>query len=256
VHPIRLYASDQLPDVPNPSRFTVTPELIALLALQDQDEAIDAIQSRVDALAPRVAELEKRVRQATDAVERAQSMLTAEEQRQVFLREKVAEHKAVLERNQAALDQVKTMRAATAAVTQLEQIRRVLADEESDLASVTRRLVDMRSTVDASHAAVKAIEAEQTDARAQIAAEREVIDVEMRAAREVRDARAALVSKAVLHKYDRIRVKKRPRAVFPLNVGACSACEVSIPVQRRYTMQNTGAIEMCEGCGVLLYAAV
>jgi predicted nucleic acid-binding Zn-ribbon protein len=234
----------------------VTPELVALLALQEQDEAIDAVQSKLDALEPRAAELEKRVRLATDAVERAESTLASEEQRQAYLRDKVTEHKAMLEKNQAALDQVKTMRAATAAVTQLEQIRRVLADEESDLAGVTRRLAELRAGVETSRAAVHAIEAEQADARAEIEAERAEIGKEMDAAMGERAVRAAVVSKPVLLKYDRIRVKKRPRAVFPLNVGACSACDTSIPVQRRYTMQNTGAIELCEACGVLLYASV
>jgi uncharacterized protein len=232
----------------------VTEELIALLALQEQDEAIDAIQGKLDALAPRVAELEKRVRHATDAVERAQSTLTAEEQRQAYLRDKVAEHKSVLERNQAALDQVKTMRAATAAVTQLEQVRRVLADEESDLAGVSRRLGELRATVETAAAAVRAVEAEQADARAAIEEEKKVIAGEIAVASAERDIRAKVVAKPVLLKYDRIRVKKRPRAVFPLNGGACSACDTSIPVQRRYTMQNTGSIELCEGCGVLLYA--
>lgn len=233
----------------------MTEELIALLALQEQDEAIDGIQGKLDALAPRVAELEKRVRHATDAVERAQTTLTAEEQRQAYLREKVAEHKSILEKNQAALDQVKTMRAATAAVTQLEQIRRVLADEESDLAGVTRRLAELRVTVEASSAAVKAVESEQTDARAAIEDEKQAIAGEIAVASAERDVRAKVVAKPILMKYDRIRVKKRPRAVFPLNGGACSACDTSIPVQRRYTMQNTGSIELCEGCGVLLYAA-
>jgi predicted nucleic acid-binding Zn-ribbon protein len=234
----------------------VTPELAALLALQEQDEAIDAVQSKLDALAPRAAELEKRVRLAMDAVERAQGTLTTEEQRQAYLRDKVTEHKAMLEKSQAALDQVKTMRAATAAVTQLEQIRRVLADEESDLAGVTRRMAELRAAVETSRAAVLAIEAEQADARAAIEAERAEINKEMESAMMVRHQRAEAVTRSVLHKYDRIRVKKRPRAVFPLNVGACSACDTAIPVQRRYTMQNTGAIELCEGCGVLLYASV
>jgi hypothetical protein len=233
----------------------VTEELIALLALQEQDEAIDGIQGKLDALAPRVAELEKRVRHAVDAVERAQTTLTGEEQRQAYLREKVAEHKSILEKNQAALDQVKTMRAATAAVTQLEQIRRVLADEESDLAGVTRRLGELRVTVEAASAAVKAVESEQADARAAIEQEKEAIAGEIAVASAERDVRAKVVAKPILMKYDRIRVKKRPRAVFPLNGGACSACDTSIPVQRRYTMQNTGSIELCEGCGVLLYAA-
>jgi predicted nucleic acid-binding Zn-ribbon protein len=234
----------------------VTPELTALLSLQDQDEAIDAVQAKLDALIPRAAELEKRVRQAMDAVDRAQGTLASEEQRQAYLREKVAEHKAMLEKSQAALDQVKTMRAATAAVTQLEQIRRVLADEESDLAGVTRRMAELRAAVETSRAAVHAIEAEQAEARGAIEAERAEINKEMESAMAERRRRADVVSRPVLLKYDRIRVKKRPRAVFPLNVGACSACDTAIPVQRRYTMQNTGAIELCEACGVLLYASV
>jgi predicted nucleic acid-binding Zn-ribbon protein len=224
--------------------------------LQEQDEAIDAVQAKLDALAPRAAELEKRVRLAMDAVDRAESTLTSEEQRQAFLRDKVMEHKAMLEKSQAALDQVKTMRAATAAVTQVEQIRRVLADEESDLAAVTRRMAELRAAVETSRAAVTAIEADQADARSAIEAERKVIDKEMDGAMAERRTRASAVSKPILVKYDRIRVKKRPRAVFPLNVGACSACDTAIPVQRRYTMQNTGAIELCEACGVLLYASV
>lgn len=234
----------------------MTPELAALLALQEQDEAIDAVQEKLDALVPRAAELEKRVRLAMDAVERAEGTLSTEEQRQAYLRDKVAEHKAMLEKHQAALDQVKTMRAATAAVTQVEQIRRVLADEESDLAGVTRRMAELRAAVETSRAAVHAIEAEQADDRAAIEAERAEINKEMEAAMTVRTSRAQAVSRPVLLKYDRIRVKKRPRAVFPLNVGACSACDTAIPVQRRYTMQNTGAIELCEACGVLLYATV
>lgn len=232
----------------------MTPDLSALLALQEQDEAIDAIQSKLDELSPRVAELERRLREAADGVERARSGLTAEEQRQAFLRDKVSEHKEVLERNQAHLDQVKTMRAATAAVTQLEQIRRVLADEESDLAAVTRRLTEMRATLEAAIAAVTVVEAEQAGARAQIEEERAVITAELDAAGADRATRAALVSRAIVAKYERIRIKRRRRTVFPLNGGACSSCDTAIPVQRRYTMQNTGSIEMCEGCGVLLYA--
>ena len=37
--------------------------------------------------------------------------------------------------------------------------------------------------------------------------------------------------------------------------GACGNCDTSLPVQRRHEMARTGAIEMCEACGVLLYAA-
>jgi predicted nucleic acid-binding Zn-ribbon protein len=232
----------------------VTPDITALLALQEQDEVLDAIETRLDALAPREAELAKRIRVAQDAADRAAQAVGTEEQRQAFLREKVAEHKALLEHHQSQLNQVQTMRAATAAASQLEQIRRVLADEESDLVSVGRRLQELRGTADAAQASVQSVEAEQSEAREAIAAERAAIAAERDAANGERVGRTANVSKTVLQKYERIRAKKRRRAVYPLSAGACSACDTAIPVQRRLTMQATGAIELCEGCGVLLYA--
>jgi predicted nucleic acid-binding Zn-ribbon protein len=42
--------------------------------------------------------------------------------------------------------------------------------------------------------------------------------------------------------------------VFPLRGGACASCDTTLPLQRRHEMQRTGAIELCEACGVLLYA--
>jgi predicted nucleic acid-binding Zn-ribbon protein len=234
---------------------TVTPDITALLALQEQDQVLDDLAARFDAIAPREAELEKRLRIARDGVERAQQAITTEEQRQAFLREKIAEHKELLEKSQAQFDQVKTMRAATAAASQVEQIRRVLLEEENDLVSVGRRMAELRGAADAAAANVAAVEAEQQEARAQIATEREVIAAEQAAAEALRAERLGPVSKPVLQKYERIRAKKRRRAVYELTDGACSACFTSLPVQRRLTMQATGTIELCEACGVLLYAA-
>jgi uncharacterized protein len=232
----------------------VTPEIAALLALQEHDEILDALDVRLEAIAPREAELEKRLRIAQDAVTRARQAVDTEEQRQAFLRGKIAEHKELLERSQAQFDQVKTMRAATAAASQVEQIRRVLLEEENDLVSVGRRLGELRATVEQAETAAAAVTAEQESARAEIAAERAAIGTERAAAEAERAARVAPVPAGVLQKYDRIRSKKRRRAAFPLEDGACSACYTALPVQRRFTMQATGSVELCEACGVLLYA--
>jgi predicted nucleic acid-binding Zn-ribbon protein len=54
--------------------------------------------------------------------------------------------------------------------------------------------------------------------------------------------------------YDRIRSKKRVHAIFPIKGTSCSNCDTAVPLQRRTQMINTGKTEVCEGCGVLLYA--
>jgi hypothetical protein len=58
----------------------------------------------------------------------------------------------------------------------------------------------------------------------------------------------------MLNKYERVRVRKHGETVFPLRGASCSACDTAIPTQRRATMAASGALEMCEGCGMLLYA--
>jgi predicted nucleic acid-binding Zn-ribbon protein len=61
------------------------------------------------------------------------------------------------------------------------------------------------------------------------------------------------VTASLRSKYDRIRVRRQPEAVFAMNGFSCGACDTAIPMQRRHVMSNTGAIEVCEGCGVLMY---
>ena len=44
------------------------------------------------------------------------------------------------------------------------------------------------------------------------------------------------------------------QAIFVLADGSCACCDTAVPVQRRILMVNSGSIEVCETCGVLLYA--
>ena len=119
-------------------------ELTALLALQSDDLVIHEIETKMAALAPRIAELDARANRIKDTIERQGGLVAAEEKKQAFLRDKIAEHRGLIERNQAQLDAVKTMRQATAAAAQMDQAKRIVAGEESDLLALNRRLEELR----------------------------------------------------------------------------------------------------------------
>jgi uncharacterized protein len=80
------------------------------------------------------------------------------------------------------------------------------------------------------------------------------LEDELRLARSHRDDKARHVQRGQLQRYDRILAKRRGQVLFPLRAGSCSNCDTVIPVQRRSSMTSTGALEVCEGCGMLLYA--
>jgi predicted nucleic acid-binding Zn-ribbon protein len=207
------------------------PDVQSLLAVQADDLELYQLEDRLAALAPRLAALEKERGKVAGQLDRSRASIEAEESRHREASTRLDEHKALVERSQRAYESVTSPKEAAAAVTQLEQTKRMFGDSEREVAQVQGRINELRHGVADLETALADVEARQADTRSALETER-----------------------AMLNKYDRVRVRKRSESVFPLRDKSCSACDTAIPTQRRAAMAATGALEMCEGCGVLLYA--
>ena len=230
------------------------PEIQTLLVLQDEDVAIHAIESGMLALQPRLNDLDRQRQVAADALTRARALVDSEEKRQHEMQTRLGELKHAHERNLANLDAVKKPKEAAAAMSQLETTRKQLGDLESELQAVARRLTDARAAVHAQERGLGDLEKSQGALREEIGRERLALEQQLEGVRAKRESTAQRVSRALLSKYDRIRGRKRVQAVFPLRGPSCGNCDTAIPMQRRNMMSGTGQIEICEACGVLLYA--
>lgn len=228
-------------------------EVEALLALQQDDLKIREVESQIRALDPQLAELDKRRDQAAAALVRAETLIQAEEKKQRELQGRLAQHKLMQERNLHQLDDVKRMREATAATAQVESTRRLMAEDETELAILGRRIAEMNAAIANAKQALADVEQEQQATRPEIEAKRSSLQEDLDAAKKDRDGRAVAVSRPMLGKYDRIR-GKRVMALYALRGGSCGNCDTAVPMQRRNVMAGSGQIEVCEACGVLLYA--
>ena len=231
-------------------------DLEALLALQADDDVIDGLDRKLRALGPRISELEKRRKTLADNLAAAEASTAADERKHRELEGRLTDHKQRQERNLANLDSVKRMREATAAMAQVEQARKILIEEESELNTLARRVAEGHKIIAANRESLAAQDAEQAAERATIAQERAEIEGTLAEARAKRTQTATHVPRAILAKYDRIRGRKGEQAIFALRGPSCGHCDTAIPLQRRNQMANTGQIEVCEACGVLLYATV
>jgi predicted nucleic acid-binding Zn-ribbon protein len=228
-------------------------EVEALLALQQDDLKIREIESQIRSLDPLLADLDKKRDAAAVVLTRAEAAVQLEEKKQRELQARLSQHKTLQERNLHQLEDVKRMREATAATAQVESTRRLMAEDESELAILGRRISEMNSAIVSAKQALAAVEHEQQEARPDIEAKRAALLSQMDDAKRDRDGRAGSVSRPMLGKYDRIR-GKRPMALYALRGGSCGNCDTAVPLQRRNMMAGTGEIEVCEACGVLLYA--
>ena len=229
-------------------------EVTTLLKLQADDGALRELERRRATIDARAVELDRQRQFAEDALARARHALEQEERRQRELSAKISTHRQLHDRNMARFDAVRKLRDANAAMAQAELTRKVLADEEGELQTMNRRLGDLRQAVDAQLSAVADVQREQETARTELDRERSEVDADISAARAQRERAAAAVARPLLSRYDRIRARRQSDAVYPLRGPSCGNCDTAIPLQRRHQMQASGAIEVCEGCGVLLYA--
>jgi predicted nucleic acid-binding Zn-ribbon protein len=233
----------------------VHPDVAALLTVQDDDITINDLEARLAELRPRLDAMAKEHDRATVTLAQARQSAEAEERRRREVAARVAQHRALQERNQAALNSVTSMREATAATAQLEQAKRMIDEDERELALIGHRLVEANRLVAEREQIVADMETAQAQARESLAADQEELEGRIADAKREREAKAGTVPRSLLTRYERIRSRKRVHAIFPLRGNSCGHCDTMIPLQRRSAMAGSGATEICEGCGVMLYAS-
>lgn len=229
-------------------------EIAALVEVQSDDLAIHELERGIDQLMPKVNALTAEVTKAKAAVDQATQLAEAEEKRKRDVLQRIDAHKQLQAKNEGVYSAATNQREATAAQAQLEQIKKVIGDEERELVGITQRITELRALIEDREARMKELEQQRDAAKEAIAGERAKLESELGTIRTRRNEKAGKVGRSLISMYDRIRSKKRVHALFPLRGNSCSNCDTAIPMQRRAQMTSTGKPEVCEGCGVLLYA--
>jgi predicted nucleic acid-binding Zn-ribbon protein len=230
------------------------PDVQSLLAVQLDDLQIYALEDKLQSLAPRLKALERERGKVASELDSVRKSIEAEEVRQREARGRTETHRQLAERSQRQYESVSSPREANAALVQLEQTKRMVDESARDADQIQGRINEMRHRVADLEKQLTDLEVKQADARASLDVDRIAIEGELAAAQAKRESATRAVPRAMLNKYERVRVRKHGETVFPLRGASCSACDTAIPTQRRATMAASGALEMCEGCGMLLYA--
>ena len=230
-------------------------ELQALLALQADDEIVDGIAQRLDEVAPRLAAMDAERERAQKRLAQTEATLEGEEKRRRELEQRLSEHRQKQERNVAQFDLVKRMKEAAAAESQVETGKKMVREGEEEVREASERIATLQRSLEEQREALAALEQAQAAAREKAEGERHALQTELAAARAAREKVASQVPDQLRAKYDRIRSRRNSQAVFALVSGACSACDTALPLQKRNVMLAKREVDVCEACGVLLYAS-
>jgi predicted nucleic acid-binding Zn-ribbon protein len=232
----------------------VNPDIASLLEVQRDDLAIHDLERNIEQLMPKVNALNAECTKAQAALDQANQLAESEEKRKRDVQTRIENHRQLLNKNQAVLNAVTSQKEATAATAQLDQVSKIIAEEERELGAIGQRMTEVKALVEERRARLAELETEREVAKESISADRARLEGELTKVRAARNAKASAVARPLMSTYDRIRSKKRVHAIFPIKGTSCSNCDTAVPLQRRTQMVATGKTEVCEGCGVLLYA--
>ena len=232
----------------------MNPDIVALVDVQKDDLAIHELERGIEQLMPKVNALSAEVTKAKASVDQAAQLAEAEEKRKRDVQQRIEAHRQLQAKNETVYAAATNQKEATAATAQLEQIKKIIADEEREMVAINQRITELKVLVEDRRARMAELEQQRDAAKDAIAEERTKLESELDTIRARRNAQAGKITRSLISIYDRIRSKKRVHALFPLRGNSCSNCDTNVPMQRRSQMASTGKAEVCEGCGALLYA--
>lgn len=231
------------------------PKLKKLLALQDADRVIMAIEAELEALEPEISLLDGSVQRAEDALVAVRGALEDATTRRQDLETRMETYKVMQERRRQKLEWVRGAKEASALMAEIDLARTVLAKEEADWIRSADEVQEREARVEQGAADVTAEVESQVDRRAEIAKIQEECQSRLAEASEVRKKAAAKVERNLLQVYARIQKGRAPFAMYELHADACGHCFTSVPMHLRQQIGSGEALPTCEACGVLIYQA-
>ena len=229
------------------------PDLVALLALQECDNTVAAVEKELDGLKPEESALDAELEEQTRALASASTAVEESQTRRVELEARIAGYKQMQERRRQQLEYVRGAREAATMMAEIDLARGVLVKEEAEFLRSSDWVIEAEKKLKDQTKAHAAVVVRQADARASLAARRAEIEARLVEAQAARVAAAKAVRAPALKRYERVRRGRTQVSIVPLSQDACGNCHLAVPLQRRQVILQGQTIEACEGCGVLLY---
>jgi predicted nucleic acid-binding Zn-ribbon protein len=228
-------------------------DLQALLALQEKDSAIMAIEKKLQALEPEIEELDADLAELENQLSEARGAAEEADQKRADLEARIESYRVMQERRRQRLEWVRGAKEASAIMAELDMARGVLAKEEADWMRSSDDLQEAEDLVAEAQSRVEELIEAQKPKREEAAAKRAEYQAELESARALRAEAAKGIEHKILQYYDRILRGRAPNVLYPLTGGACGHCHTAVPLHRRQQVVSGSVVEPCEACGVLVY---
>jgi uncharacterized protein len=230
------------------------PEIELLLAVQDHDTNIKALENELQTLPFERTRLEKAIEDRTASLERSRQRA-----KEIEVERKKLELDASTRRDQIA--KYKTQQYQTRKNDEFQALGNEIARLEKEINQIEDHEIDLMEQAENAGREIKRAESdfkvEQAQLQQQLASLKQKGELLTKALDETKTARAkaaaAFTDPELLSRYERIFHSKGGNAVVPIEHEVCMGCHMKNTTTNVHRAKLAREIVYCEQCGRMLY---
>lgn len=227
--------------------------LWALIGLQRQDSALDAIQKEIESVPPRIAALKADLESEKRRMDAAKAKIVELEKKKRIKELDVASKDESARKHQGQLNELKSNEAYKAMQAEIDKEKAVAGDIETEILLLMEEIDKARVEEKAAVLAYKKTEDFAKKDTEKLEAVLSEAKGRHGAAKTVRDEAAPAVPADMMKVYEHIRGRGKRDAIVPAEQGHCSACQISLAPNVMIELTKLKSLITCESCNRILF---
>ena len=230
-------------------------KLKALEELQQIDLEMNEVKAELEAIGPRRAEVEGRVKEARRTYDDEQGRLDGNERERRQLETLLGMERDKVKKWEGRLGEIRTPREYAALSREIDIARKSNDSQSEQLRALTAQAAEIQKALEeraewlAEQEEATQGELKELDGR-QAEVEKRLQQLEAR-----RGEAARAVDPSLLGRYENIKKRRAGVALAPVVGMTCKGCHRNVPPQLAITLQRADSIETCPNCHRIIYAA-
>jgi uncharacterized protein len=225
----------------------------ALIALQDKDKVLDAIQKDIDSVPPRIAAVQADLANEKKRMDAAKAKTIELEKKKKSKELDVASKEEAARKHTGQLNELKSNDAYKAMQAEIEKEKAAAGDIETEVLVIMEEIDKSKSEEKALALELKKVEDFSKTDLAKLEAELSHANGRYAEAKTARDAAAEPVPADLMKVFNHIRSRGKPDAVVPVIDGHCGSCQMTLSPAMLAEVAKLKSLAVCESCQRILY---
>jgi predicted nucleic acid-binding Zn-ribbon protein len=227
--------------------------LIQLIAIQEQDAALDKLKADIDKIPVFIANLRSAIDAEKNKASDLKNRLLTLEKKKKEKELELAQKEEAAKKHGAELNSVKTNEAFKALQVEIERAKAQGSDIETQILEIMEDL-DKTRKLEKAAANEAAVEVKKLEAEIGVHEARvKELQAQFDAAKAKRDEAATPISADAMRVYNHVRSRGKLNAVVAIDGTNCSACRISLAPQVIVEATKAKALVTCESCQRIIY---